>query len=237
IAAQPPIPRHISMHWRLASPSTSAQRLRMQVAVSALQGFSQRGAASAEDATATTADAARRTSRLLLVSSITMASVERALLPVARQPPGCLPEVDTASPIPCDASPGSFSSRPPPQIGEFLRYTLPHGVKALVTPLPRSESGALCSSARAGGIHMRTGRLVASSTLVVALATIARAATITVNSTADTLATDGNCTLREAILAANSDTAVDACAAGSGPDVVVVPAGTYSLAGNPGDAA
>jgi CSLREA domain-containing protein len=78
--------------------------------------------------------------------------------------------------------------------------------------------------------------LVASSTLVVALAAIARAATITVNSTADSLATDGNCTLREAILAANSDTAVDACAAGSGPDVVVVPAGTYSLAGDPSDA-
>jgi CSLREA domain-containing protein len=77
---------------------------------------------------------------------------------------------------------------------------------------------------------MRTGRLQAV-TLVLAMAAVARAATITVNSTDDSLATDGNCTLREAILAANGDTAVDACTAGSGSDVVVVPEGTYRLTG------
>jgi CSLREA domain-containing protein len=80
---------------------------------------------------------------------------------------------------------------------------------------------------------MRTGRLQAGVTLVLAMAAVARAATITVNSTADTLATDGNCTLRKAILAANSDTAVDACSPGSGPDVVVVPAGHYTVGGEP----
>jgi CSLREA domain-containing protein len=79
---------------------------------------------------------------------------------------------------------------------------------------------------------MRTGRLQAGVTLVLAMAAVARAATITVNSTDDTLATDGNCTLREAVLAANSDTAVDGCAAGSGPDVVIVPAGFYRLTGS-----
>jgi len=79
---------------------------------------------------------------------------------------------------------------------------------------------------------MRTGRLQAGVTLVLVLAAVARAATITVNSMADAVVNDGNCTLREAILAANSDTAIDGCAAGSGPDVVVVPAGYYQLTGS-----
>ena len=42
----------------------------------------------------------------------------------------------------------------------------------------------------------------------------APAGTITVNTTADDDATNGNCTLREAILAANTNAPVDACAAG-----------------------
>lgn len=54
--------------------------------------------------------------------------------------------------------------------------------------------------------------------------------TITVNTTADELNSNGNCSLREAIRAANTDTAVDACPAGSGPDVIQVPAGTITLA-------
>ena len=40
---------------------------------------------------------------------------------------------------------------------------------------------------------------------------------------------DGDCSLREAIQAANTDTAVDACAAGSGADTITVPPGTYTL--------
>src|SRR5262245_5732495 len=78
---------------------------------------------------------------------------------------------------------------------------------------------------------MRTESLRTAAALVLAMAVGARAATITVDATGDSLATDGNCTLREAILAANGDTAVDTCAAGSGSDVVVVPAGTYHLGG------
>jgi CSLREA domain-containing protein len=57
----------------------------------------------------------------------------------------------------------------------------------------------------------------------------ARAATIPVGSTADDVTVNGNCTLREAVIAANTDTAVDACPAGSGADVITVPAGTYLL--------
>ena len=48
--------------------------------------------------------------------------------------------------------------------------------------------------------------------------------TITVNSTADTTANDGDCTLREAIIAANTDTtsgaAAGECAEGSGEDTI-----------------
>jgi CSLREA domain-containing protein len=78
---------------------------------------------------------------------------------------------------------------------------------------------------------MKTGRRHAGATvaLAVGLAASAHGATITVNATADSLAVDGNCTLREAIIAANTDAAVDACAPGSGADVVVLPAGTYVL--------
>lgn len=57
----------------------------------------------------------------------------------------------------------------------------------------------------------------------------AHAATIAVNTTVDELDNDGNCSLREAIMSANSDTAFDACTAGSGADTITVPAGTYLL--------
>ena len=59
------------------------------------------------------------------------------------------------------------------------------------------------------------------------------AATIIVNSTADVVADDGYCTLREAIIAANSDTAsgvtAGECVAGSGADEITLPADIYTL--------
>ena len=69
--------------------------------------------------------------------------------------------------------------------------------------------------------------LVAASIGVVPTAgpTLA-ATTITVTTTADDLdiGFNGNCTLREAILAANIDTKIDTCPAGSGKDTIIVPA-------------
>lgn len=69
--------------------------------------------------------------------------------------------------------------------------------------------------------------------LVSALATLsyesAYAATITVTTTADELNADGDCSLREAIRAANLDQAVDACPAGSGTDTITLGAQTYTL--------
>jgi len=47
------------------------------------------------------------------------------------------------------------------------------------------------------------------------------AATITVNTTSDQLTNDALCSLREAIIAANSDSAVGGCNAGSGIDIIL----------------
>lgn len=62
----------------------------------------------------------------------------------------------------------------------------------------------------------------------------ARAATITVNTTTDEVNTNGNCSLREAIRAANLDQAVDGCTAGNGADTISIPTGNYvlTIAGN-----
>ncbi len=53
--------------------------------------------------------------------------------------------------------------------------------------------------------------------------------TIRVNTVVDELNSNGNCSLREAIRAANLDAAVDGCPAGNGKDEIILPAGTYTL--------
>lgn len=54
-------------------------------------------------------------------------------------------------------------------------------------------------------------------------------AVISVTTGLDNLSDNGDCTLREAIQAANSDTAVDTCPAGNGADLILLPAGVYTL--------
>ena len=49
------------------------------------------------------------------------------------------------------------------------------------------------------------------------------------DTTDDELNSDGDCSLREAILAANNNSVVDACVAGTGDDTITLPAGTYTL--------
>lgn len=65
----------------------------------------------------------------------------------------------------------------------------------------------------------------------------AGAVTIAVTTTTDELNLDGDCSLREAIQAANTNAAVDACPAGSdtATDEIEVPAGTYTLLGADGE--
>jgi CSLREA domain-containing protein len=79
---------------------------------------------------------------------------------------------------------------------------------------------------------MRTIRLLTAAAVltgVLALAGPASAATITVNTFADELNTDGDCSLREALASANSDGVDphDACEPGSGGDTIAIQAGTY----------
>src|SRR3990170_5334510 len=79
---------------------------------------------------------------------------------------------------------------------------------------------------------------LAALLLLLVLSQAAQATNIAVNTSTDELNADGDCSLREAIQAANTDTAVDACPAGSGADTITLPAGTYNLtmAGTGGDA-
>jgi len=58
---------------------------------------------------------------------------------------------------------------------------------------------------------------------------VAAGTTISVNTTSDDLTNNGNCTLREAIRAANTQASVDHCPAGQGADVIIVPSGIYTL--------
>lgn len=61
-------------------------------------------------------------------------------------------------------------------------------------------------------------------------AAAAQAATIHVTTTAPEVNADGKCSLSEAIQAANGNTAVDSCEAGSGlSDTIMIPAGTYEI--------
>jgi hypothetical protein len=60
------------------------------------------------------------------------------------------------------------------------------------------------------------------------------AATISVDTTSDVLAADSHCSLREAVKSANNNAApfpgtAGECGAGSGPDAITVPPGTYKL--------
>ena len=75
--------------------------------------------------------------------------------------------------------------------------------------------------------------LIITLLLVFAIPLHARATTIAVNTTSDVRAEDGQCSLREAVIAANSDTASGStpgeCPAGSGSDVITLGAQTYTL--------
>ncbi len=53
--------------------------------------------------------------------------------------------------------------------------------------------------------------------------------TITVDTMMDELSSDGRCSLREAIYAANTNSSPYDCPAGTGADIIILPSGTYTL--------
>src|SRR5689334_5510780 len=71
----------------------------------------------------------------------------------------------------------------------------------------------------------------ASAAAAFALPSAAQGAAITVTTNGDGVAADGACSLREAVQAANTDLAVNECAAGSGADQISLGATTYTLTG------
>src|SRR6476620_8591512 len=70
---------------------------------------------------------------------------------------------------------------------------------------------------------------LAVALLAAVVAVPASAAPIAVTTTADDTDTNGNCTLREAVIAANTDAPRDACAAGSGADMITLGGGLYQF--------
>src|SRR5690349_6568758 len=93
------------------------------------------------------------------------------------------------------------------------------------------ESAAAAAARQYTATRMRVALFAAMVvTLVLALSTSARAATITVDSLADTGA-PGICVLRDAITAANAKATTNGCAAGDGNDTIQFSVtGTISLA-------
>ena len=75
------------------------------------------------------------------------------------------------------------------------------------------------------------GTIVAATVALVMAVTAfpGQAAVITVTTTADENGSGTNCSLREAITAANTDSAFGGCPSGTGPDQITVPAGTYVI--------
>lgn len=96
---------------------------------------------------------------------------------------------------------------------------------------PSSSASRALFAQRIVTARSRSQRLaVALSALALVFAfQPAYSSTITVTTTDDELLDNSTCSLREAIRAANSDAAVDACAAGNGADTILLPAGTYTL--------
>jgi len=87
-----------------------------------------------------------------------------------------------------------------------------------------------------GSRDSRIVKFLVALALALALPAGARAAEIPVTITADVVAAGGGCSLREAVTAANTDSApASGCTAGSGPDTILLGAGTYVLSGAAGE--
>ena len=84
-------------------------------------------------------------------------------------------------------------------------------------------------------MHNRATNLIKTALLALGTTAVSAnfvsAATITVNTFTDDNTTNANCSLREAIISANTNTAIDGCTSGAaGVDTIQLAAGTYTLA-------
>ncbi len=97
-----------------------------------------------------------------------------------------------------------------------------------VTHHHRTKLGILLSLVLAGGLLLLLAVAVVPGRAMPTAATV-----INVTTTADAVINNGNCSLREAIEAANNNVVVDACPAGSpawlGTDLIKVPEGVYLI--------
>lgn len=83
-------------------------------------------------------------------------------------------------------------------------------------------------------LHLLVAMVLVLTTAVISTAPVRAGTTITVTEMIDEFNelsnNSGDCSVREAIVAANEDRAIGGCPAGSGADTIIVPVGTYTLA-------
>ncbi len=94
---------------------------------------------------------------------------------------------------------------------------------------PQAHRASTTRGSRRGHALGVFGLAALVSLLVLGPSHAASAATIEVTTTSDELNSDGDCSLREAIEAANTDGAISGCAAGSEADTVSLAEGTYAI--------
>jgi CSLREA domain-containing protein len=98
-----------------------------------------------------------------------------------------------------------------------------------LAPIPNRAYARVLGRARAAKRYCFAIFAILVVALAVACPPAALAATIAVTTTADVTANDAQCSIREAIAAANTDSATGGCPAGAGADTVALGPGTYSL--------
>jgi len=87
-------------------------------------------------------------------------------------------------------------------------------------------------SAKQLAINYRARKSLLSGRMRIGNLMLPLTSAITVNTTAQSPSGPGDCTLGEAISAANNDLPVGGCSAGAGTDTIILPAGTYTLTGD-----
>jgi CSLREA domain-containing protein len=85
------------------------------------------------------------------------------------------------------------------------------------------------ASSPAGALRLLAAALLTGLMSAALFAPAVGATVITVTTTADENNSNGDCSLREAVIAANQDQAQGACPAGNSADTIKLPAGTYVL--------